>query len=329
MSIPVLNNLDLNKNQLLNVLFQIIAGNHGSPVEGMFWYDSSAQVIKYRDADSNETVISLTALTAALADYQLESEKGSANGYASLDGSGKVPAAQLGATVMEYQGTWNASTNSPALADGTGSTGDVYRVSTAGTRDLGSGNITFDVGDLVIYNGSVWQKSDTTDAVASVAGKTGVVTLVKGDVGLGNVDNTSDANKPVSTAQQAALDALTAAIAAHLADTTDAHDASAISYAPTGSIAATNVQDAIAEAASEASGTTGYAGTITGDGSDISFDVPHMLGTLDIICQVWKVSNGKEVFVEKSKPDDDTVRIDFGAYVPANTEAFRVVVMAL
>src|SRR5436190_6341921 len=30
--------------------------------------------------------------------------------------------------------------------------------------------------------------------------------LVKGDVGLGNVDNTSDANKPVSTAQQTALD---------------------------------------------------------------------------------------------------------------------------
>ena len=31
--------------------------------------------------------------------------------------------------------------------------------------------------------------------------------LVKGDVGLGNVDNTSDANKPVSTATQTALDA--------------------------------------------------------------------------------------------------------------------------
>lgn len=43
-------------------------------------------------------------------------------------------------------------------------------------------------------------------SVKSVAGKTGDVTLVKGDVGLGNVDNTSDANKPVSTAQQAALD---------------------------------------------------------------------------------------------------------------------------
>jgi hypothetical protein len=42
--------------------------------------------------------------------------------------------------------------------------------------------------------------------VQSVASKTGAVTLVKGDVGLGNVDNTSDANKPVSTATQAALD---------------------------------------------------------------------------------------------------------------------------
>ena len=41
--------------------------------------------------------------------------------------------------------------------------------------------------------------------VQSVAGKTGTVTLVKADVGLSNVDNTSDANKPVSTAQAAAI----------------------------------------------------------------------------------------------------------------------------
>ena len=43
------------------------------------------------------------------------------------------------------------------------------------------------------------------NAVDSVASKTGAVSLVKGDVGLGNVDNTSDVNKPVSTAQQTAL----------------------------------------------------------------------------------------------------------------------------
>ena len=50
-----------------------------------------------------------------------------------------------------------------------------------------------------------WKVLTAGGDVTSVAGKTGVVTLVKGDVGLGNVDNTSDANKPVSTAQQTAL----------------------------------------------------------------------------------------------------------------------------
>lgn len=43
--------------------------------------------------------------------------------------------------------------------------------------------------------------------VSRVAGKTGAVTLVKEDVGLGNVDNTSDVNKSISTATQTALNA--------------------------------------------------------------------------------------------------------------------------
>lgn len=42
---------------------------------------------------------------------------------------------------------------------------------------------------------------------ANNAGIKTLLTLVKGDVGLGNVDNTSDGDKPVSTAQQAAIDA--------------------------------------------------------------------------------------------------------------------------
>lgn len=110
------------------------------------------------------------------------SEKGVALGVATLDVGGKVPASQLPSTLMEYLGVWNASTNSPALADGVGDTGNVYRVSVAGTQNLGSGAISFEVGDYVIYNGTVWEKSDTTDAVASVNGKQGVVTLVTDDI---------------------------------------------------------------------------------------------------------------------------------------------------
>lgn len=54
--------------------------------------------------------------------------------------------------------------------------------------------------------------NDLTDkpaagAVSSVAGRTGAVVLTKSDVGLSNVDNTSDTNKPISSATQTALNA--------------------------------------------------------------------------------------------------------------------------
>ena len=51
-----------------------------------------------------------------------------------------------------------------------------------------------------------WQELITPmSPVQSVAGKTGTVVLDKGDVGLSDVDNTSDINKPVSTAQSTAI----------------------------------------------------------------------------------------------------------------------------
>ena len=67
---------------------------------------------------------------------------------------------------------------------------------------LQNGNtITIPVGDLV--SGLV-PESRTVNGHALSSD----ITITKGDVGLGNVDNTSDLNKPVSTAQQAALNAL-------------------------------------------------------------------------------------------------------------------------
>lgn len=135
----------------------------------------------------------------------INADRGVANGLATLDASGRIPSSMLPLSALEYKGTWNASTNTPALSDVTGSLGDMYRVSTAGLRNLGSGNIDFQVTDNLIHNGTIWEKVDNTDQVSSVAGRQGAVVLTKSDVGLANVDNTSDANKPVSTATQTAL----------------------------------------------------------------------------------------------------------------------------
>jgi hypothetical protein len=52
--------------------------------------------------------------------------------------------------------------------------------------------------------------------VQSVAGRTGVVTLSGSDVGLSNVDNTSDTNKPISLAVQSGLDLKAAAVHSHI-----------------------------------------------------------------------------------------------------------------
>ena len=54
--------------------------------------------------------------------------------------------------------------------------------------------------------GAGWKDGAGKGSVISVNNMTGEVVLTKSNIGLGNVDNTSDANKPVSTAQQAALD---------------------------------------------------------------------------------------------------------------------------
>lgn len=102
---------------------------------------------------------------------------GANNGIATLDGGGKIPVSQLPNSVMEYLGTWAASTNTPTLANGTGNAGDVYVASDAGTVNFGAGNITFAAGDWVVYSGSLWQKSINSNAVASVNGQTGIVTV--------------------------------------------------------------------------------------------------------------------------------------------------------
>lgn len=102
---------------------------------------------------------------------------GVANGIAGLDSGGRVPYAQLPISLMTFKGAWNASTNTPTLADATGTSGDTYRASVAGTQNLGSGSQTWAVGDLVVYNGSIWQHCPAADGVSSVNGATGAVTI--------------------------------------------------------------------------------------------------------------------------------------------------------
>ena len=75
-------------------------------------------------------------------------------------------------------------------------------------------NITQDSTHRFVTDAEKTLWNNNSSAVQSVAGKTGIIVLDKSDVSLVNVDNTSDANKPISTATQTALDSKQATITA-------------------------------------------------------------------------------------------------------------------
>lgn len=60
-------------------------------------------------------------------------------------------------------------------------------------------------GKVLQTNGTTVSWQLVTSPVSSVNGQTGIVILTKSDIGLSNVDNTSDINKPISSATQTAL----------------------------------------------------------------------------------------------------------------------------
>jgi hypothetical protein len=126
-------------------------------------------------------------------------DAGVANGVATLDSSGQVPLSQIPPLGdLNYQGAWNANTNSPTLTSSVGTKGFYYVVSVAGTTNL-NGITDWQIGDWAVFNGSVWQKIDNTDSVTSVNGKTGVVVLTNTDISGFGTMSTQNANSVAIT----------------------------------------------------------------------------------------------------------------------------------
>jgi len=98
---------------------------------------------------------------------------------------------------LVYKGSYNATTSSPSLV--TATKGDFYIVSVAGTL----AGVTLNVGDHIVFNqdssdpvtSAMFDVIDNTDAVSSVNGQTGVITLGASDVNaLAIASNLSDLN---------------------------------------------------------------------------------------------------------------------------------------
>ena len=102
----------------------------------------------------------------------------------------KVAGGGIATGTLTYQGTWNASTNSPTLASGVGTLNNYYVVSTAGSTNL-DGITDWQIGDWAIFNGTVWQKIDNSEVtyvsnVATGTGLTGGPITTTGTIAISN-----------------------------------------------------------------------------------------------------------------------------------------------
>jgi hypothetical protein len=143
-------------------------------------------------------------------------DAGAALGVATLDSGGKVPISELPAAVLgalSYQGTWDASTNTPTLTSSVGTKGYYYVVSVAGSTNL-NGITDWLVGDWAVYNGTAWQKVDNTDSVTSVNGLTGAVVLTTTNIAEGTNEyfTTARARASVSAGTGISYDSATGVI---------------------------------------------------------------------------------------------------------------------
>jgi len=81
---------------------------------------------------------------------------------------------------LQYEGTWNASTNTPTITSSVGTDGTFYIVNVAGTTNI-NGITDWQVGDWIVFHDTAWQKVDNSDSVSSVFGRVGNIVANQSD----------------------------------------------------------------------------------------------------------------------------------------------------
>ena len=131
---------------------------------------------------TSQTVIDALASLQTQIDNLIPSQTGNAGKFLTTNGSALSWSSVAGG--LSYQGTWNASTNTPTLTSSVGVNGYYYIVATAGSTNL-NGITDWQIGDWLMFNGSVWQKIDQSNLVTSVNGQTGAVSLTTTNINEG------------------------------------------------------------------------------------------------------------------------------------------------
>ena len=201
---------DLNKNYILSALPASTLANWvelltpAAPVQTVNGYTGSINLSKVDIDLSNVNNTSdlnkpISTKTQAALDLKLDASKvGTASGVASLNALGKIPTDQIPS--ISFSSVKVLATEAEMLALSSAVVGSVVI-----RTDINKNYVLAQANPAVLAN---WiQLLTPAPPVQTVNGMTGDITITKTTIDLANVNNTSDANKPVSTAAQTALGA--------------------------------------------------------------------------------------------------------------------------
>jgi hypothetical protein len=161
-------------------------------------------------------------------------------------------------------------------------------------------------------------KALASDLAAHIANTSNPHAVTKSQVGLGNADNTSDASKPVSTAQQAALDLKAGVSHTHtLSQITDAGTAAGLNVAASGNASSAQVVKGNDTRLTDARTPTSHASTHASAGSDpVTISESQVTSlTTDLAAKLAKASNLSDL------ASTSTARTNLGVVIGADVEA--------
>lgn len=133
--------------------------------------------IELNSGTNIKTINSVSILASGNIVLEAPTNKNIANGYVGLDSNNKIPLAQIPDVIigqLEYQGARDMATTLPAAS---ATNKGWYYIASNATLQNG-----YLVGDWAVSNGTTWDKIDNTDAVQTVAGRTGAVLLTSADL---------------------------------------------------------------------------------------------------------------------------------------------------
>lgn len=336
MAIPILTNLDLNKNQLLNLLLHILAAAPGSPAEGQLYYNSTNKTIEYRTNSAWVTLGRLDQISPPTNAVSLNSQKitNLADGTAASDAAtfGQLQALVNG---LDYKGSVRVATTGNITLSGT-QTIDGVALS-VGDRVLVKNQSTASQNGIYVVASGAWSRAADADSDAEVTpgmwvtveqgtvnGDTAFMLTTNAPITVGTTSLTFAAvtgtpHDPVTL--HANVDAFMGLSNQQL--TMDSLAANLVLASPNGSSGVMSPRALMAADIPDLAYMKRYAANIPNNANPV---INHALGTRDVTVTVYRNSTPWDtVLCDVERTDTNNVTLRFATAPSANE--YRVVIV--